>query len=162
MNELIPKKFLVPKVLETDKFRLRILTIRDVDLDYEAVMSSIRHLQQTQPFGPDHKWPTKELTREQDLIDLGWHQKEFQNRTSFAYTVMSLDENTCLGCLYIYPSPNAEYDAMIMMWARESNKNLDENLFSTVKNWVKSEWPFKNPGYPGREINWEDWKYLGE
>ncbi len=162
MSELVPKDFQIPETLEADKFRLRMLTIRDIDLDYEAVMSSIIHLQETQPFGPDHKWPTKKLTHEQDLIDLGWHQKEFQNKTSFAYTVMSLDESICLGCLYIYPPPNSEYDAMIMMWVRESDKSLDEKLFNAVKQWVSDEWPFKNPGYPGREINWEEWKSLSE
>lgn len=160
MSELVPNDFPVPELWETDKFRLRMLTVRDVDLDYEAVMASIHHLQQTQPFGPDHKWPTADLTHEQDLIDLGWHQKEFQNRTSFAYTVVSLDESICLGCVYIYPSHNSEYDSMIMMWIRESDKNLDETLFNAVRQWIKNEWPFKNPGYPGREISWEKWKAL--
>ncbi|GAI05904.1 unnamed protein product, partial [marine sediment metagenome] len=54
------------------------------------------------------------------LIDLGWHQKEFQRKTSFAYTVMGLDEKECLGCMYIYPSSNSEYDAEIVMWVRQS------------------------------------------
>lgn len=67
------------------------LTVNDVVKDYNAVMTSIEHLQKTKPFGPDHKWPTKDLTFEQDLIDLGWHQKEFQRKTSFACTVMSLE-----------------------------------------------------------------------
>ncbi|MBL7058469.1 GNAT family N-acetyltransferase [Patescibacteria group bacterium] len=162
MNNLIPKNFQVPAVLETDKFRLRMLTVNDVVKDYDAVMTSVKHLQETNPFGPKSNWPTKELTFEQDLIDLGWHQKEFQNRSSFAYTVMSLDEKNCLGCMYIYPSSNSKYDAKIIAWVRQSVLDLgfDELLFNTVKQWIKDKWLFKNPGYPGREISWKDWQKL--
>lgn len=119
-KKFIPTDFKIPEVLETDRFRLRMLTVNDVVKDYDAVMTSIEHLQKTKPFGPNHKWPTKDLTFEQNLIDLGWHQKEFQNRTSFAYTVMNLDETECLGCMYIYPSSNPKYDAMVIMWVRQS------------------------------------------
>lgn len=157
-KEFIPKDFKIPEVLETDKFRLRMLTVNDVKLDYDAVMTSIEHLQKTQPFGPNHKWPTKDLTYEQDLIDLGWHQKEFQRRTSFAYTLMNLDETECLGCMYIYPSDNPNYDAVIMMWVRQSEvpNGLDEILFSSVKKWIQDKWPFKKVAYPGRDISWDE------
>jgi len=162
MNKLVQKDFQVPEVFETDRLRLRMLTVNDVVKDYDAVMTSIKHLQKTKPFGPSHNWPTKELTFEQDLIDLGWHQKEFQRRTSFAYTVMSLDEKECLGCMYIYPASNSEYDAEIIMWVRESEvaNGLDEHLFDAVKQWINDKWPFKKPGYPGRDIDWETWKSL--
>jgi hypothetical protein len=160
MGSFIPKDFKVPSVLETDFIRLRMLTIQDVVKDYEAVMTSIGHLQKTKPFGPDHNWPISSLTFEQDLIDLGWHQKEFQNRSSFAYTVTDLKETRCLGCVYIYPSVHPVFDAAIILWVRESEleQGLDAHLFQTVKNWIGNRWPFRNPGYPGREISWEDWK----
>ena len=61
-------------------------------------------------FLPVWNWPTEDLTFEQDLIDLGWHQKEFQMRSSFAYTVVNLDESQVLGCLYIEPSKKADFD----------------------------------------------------
>ena len=57
--------------------------------DYDAVMTSVDHLQSVL----QSSWLSKDLTFEQDLIDLGWHQKEFQKRTFFAYTVMNLDES---------------------------------------------------------------------
>lgn len=163
MNKLfISEDFKVPALLETDRLRLRMLTVNDVVKDYDAVMSSIEHLQTSQPFGPDHIWPTKDLTFEQDLIDLGWHQKEFQRRTSFAYTVMSTDEQECLGCIYIYPSSNSQFDAEIVLWVRESEakSGLDEYLFEIVQQWIKKKWPFTKPGYPGREIDWKTWKSL--
>ena len=155
-KKIVPENFKVPEVFETDSFRLRILTVNDVVKDYDAVMTSIKHLQETKPFGPSQKWPTG-LSFEQDLIDLGWHQKEFQKKTSFAYTVMSLDEIECLGCVYIYPSDNPSYDVMIIMWVRESEANgeLDSLLFKTVKKWIGESWDFEKVAYPGRENSWE-------
>ena len=41
----IPENFTVPEKLETDTFRPRQLTINDVVKDYDAVMTSIDHLQ---------------------------------------------------------------------------------------------------------------------
>ena len=154
----------MPDVLETDRVRLRMLTIQDVEKDYEAVMSSIGHLQNTKPFGPDHNWPREDLTFEQDLIDLGWHQKEFQKRSSFAYTVTDLDETRCLGCVYIYPSKNPRFDASVILWVRESEvkAGLDDHLYREVKTWISESWPFKHPAFPGREIPWDTWKVQQE
>ena len=156
VKQFIPEGFKVPPKLETSKFRLRMLTINDVDLDYDAVMSSVRYLEGV--FGPDHRWPYPELSHEQDLIDLGWHQKEFQNRTSFAYTVMNLSETECLGCVYLYPTDKKSYDAMVILWVRESRKDLDKELYGAVVKWLNGEWPFKSPGFPGRDISWDEWK----
>ncbi len=158
MNKLfVPKDFKVPEVLETEKFRLRMLTVRDVVMDYDAVMTSIVHLQGI--FGPRSKWPRKDLTFEQDLIDLGWHQKEFQTRSSFAYTVVKPDETQCLGCMYIFQPAKDGTDAEVYMWVRESafQEGLDPELFKTVKQWISEKWPFKKVAYPGRDISWEEW-----
>ena len=40
-GKLVPEKFCVPEVLEAEKFRLRMLGIKDVVKDYDAVMTSI-------------------------------------------------------------------------------------------------------------------------
>ena len=44
-NSLVPAEFDVPIVLENQYFRIRMLTINDVIKDYDAVMSSVDHLQ---------------------------------------------------------------------------------------------------------------------
>ncbi len=158
----IPSDFKVPEKLETDKFRLRMLTVNDVVKDYDAVMTSVDHLQGV--FGPHSKWPSAALTFEQDLIDLGWHQNEFQSRRSFAYTVMNLSESQCLGCVYINPTVKQGYDAKVYLWVRKSEfeKGLDSVLFKAVKKWVSEKWHFKNVAYPGREIDWEKWESIQE
>jgi hypothetical protein len=126
------------------------LKVTDVVKDYDAVMTSVDHLRGV--FGEQDTWPLKNLTFEQDLIDLGWHQKEFQKKSSFAYTIMAPDENECLGCLYIYPSTNEDYDAKVYIWVRKSayEEGLDPIVFAELQKWIEDEWPFKRVVYPGR------------
>lgn len=161
-SPFVPKSFSVPETLETPKFLLRMLTVNDVVKDYEAVMSSVDHLRGV--FGPKSTWPSPDLTLEQDLIDLGWHQKEFQRRTSFAYTVMDPTESECLGCVYFYPTRKSGYDAKVILWVRSSalEKGLDPILFQTVKKWIAEEWPFEKVAYPGRDIDWQAWRSVTE
>jgi hypothetical protein len=153
---LVPEDFDVPEILETQRMRLRPLTINDAVKDYDAVMTSEERLRTV--FNPGGNWPSG-LTLEQDIIELGWHQTEFQLRTSFAYTVVSLDESEVLGCIYIYPTRKTGYDAEITMWVRQSRveEDLDEHLFETVESWIEDFWPLENPAYPGRRIAFEDW-----
>ena len=151
---LVPPDFEVPAGLTADEFRLRMLTVNDLVKDYEAVMTSRDHLQGV--FGPQSSWPAADLTLEQDLIDLGWHQKEFQNRTSFAYTVMSLKEDRCLGCVYIYPAAPKDYEAQVILWVRQSElaSGLETRLLAAVKQWIAKNWPFERVGFPGKEMSW--------
>lgn len=139
--------------------RLRPLTINDAVKDFAAVMTSEERLRTV--FRPDGVWPLG-LTLDQNIIELGWHQTEFQLRTSFAYTVVSLDETEVMGCVYIYPTGKPGYDAEITMWVRQSraDEGLDQHLFETVERWISDVWPLKNPAYPGRRISHEDWRAL--
>ena len=157
-STLVPDDFEVPESLQGDGFRLSMLTIHDTFKDYDAVMSSRENL--TSVFGSHTEWPSEDLSIEQDMIDLGWHNKEFQTKTSFVYKVTSLYESKYYGCVYIYPPVKPENDVTIYMWVRksEANTGLDGKLFSTVKDWISKEWPFKSVAYPGREIDWKTWE----
>jgi len=166
MNELhpiVPDDFDVPAVLEHPRFRLRMLTIHDLIKDYDAVMSSVAHLQGTYSalWGAD--WPAG-LTLEEDLIDLGWHQREFTLGTSFAYTMMAPDESRCLGCLYINPTRKGGHDAAVTLWVRadELESGLDEVLYEAAREWIAQAWPFTSPAFPGRAITAADWRSLRE
>jgi hypothetical protein len=157
ISPFVPADFVVPAYLETDRFRLRMLTIHDLELDFAAVTSSTEHLQTIW----NNDWPLG-LTLEQNLIDLGWHQKEFQRRRSFAYTVVSLDESRVLGCVYIYPPSRQGFDAEVYLWARadELPGGLEKELEVRVRNWLAERWPFQNVAYPGRSISWPDWEAM--
>ena len=99
---------------------------RDVVADFEAIRD--RH---------------PGLTLEQNLIDLGWHQKEFQRRSSFAYTVVDpADDGHVLGCAYIYPTDEAGFDALATCWVRGEAAELDRELYEAFRAWIEREWPF--------------------
>ncbi len=159
-NMLIPDDFIVPDILETDRFRLRMLSVDDVKLDYEAVMSSHKRLRTV--FAPDDNWPVDTMTLEDNLRDLQRHQNEFLDRVAFAYTVMNLSETECLGCMYIKRSDKLRFDAGVYLWVRESEyeKGGDEELYSLVKSWIDECWPFEKVAHPGRDISWEEWERL--
>jgi hypothetical protein len=154
----VPADFEVPTLLETEHFRLRPLTTGDVDKDYEAVMESAALLHSM--FGRD--WPREGFTREENLQDLAEHQQEFERREAFAYTVVSPDERSCLGCVYINPPRSHPADARVYMWVRQSayDRGLDPMLFRAVKAWIDERWPFENVIYPGRGESGE-WAPLG-
>jgi hypothetical protein len=157
-NPFVPAQFAVPAKLETKEFRLRMLTVNDVVKDYDAVMTSVGHLRTVWPGGT---WP-EGLTFEQDLVDLGWHQKEFQIRRSFAYTVVTPSESQVTGCVYINPTPKRGYDAVVYLWARQSELagGLESRLYSAVQEWLAREWPFKKVAFPGRSIDWDTWRKI--
>jgi hypothetical protein len=151
----VPPEFNIPETLETDEFRLRMLSVDDVVKDYDAVMTSVEHLKTIWPGG---SWP-EGLTLRQNLVDLGWHEKEFELRQSFAYTVVDPQESKVTGCVYINPSRKQGHDAVVHLWARQSElaSGLENRLLAAVKAWLGREWPFKSVAFPGREIDWETW-----
>jgi hypothetical protein len=155
VTPFVPPQFKVPRTLETDEFRLRMLTVNDVVKDFDAVMTSVEHCKTIWR----GKWP-EGLTLEQNLIDLGWHQKEFQTRRSFAYTVVHPSETRVLGCAYILPTRKRSYDAEIYLWARQSELagGLEERLYIAIKAWIASDWPFSSVAFPGRSVSWELWR----
>lgn len=151
--------FAVPEELVTPDFRLRMLTVNDVVRDFEAVTVSKPQLLQMFPTWGG--WP-EGLTLEENLIDLGWHQREFTSRRSFAYTVLSPDGTKVIGCVYIDPTRKVGYDAEVAFWARESAQGdpADRALETAVRGWIASEWPFANPAFPGRDMSWEEWRAI--
>ncbi len=156
---IIAADFQVAQSLQTERMLLRPLTIHHAVMDYDAVMTSEERLRSV--YEPGGEWPLG-LTLEQNIIELGWHQTEFQLRTSFAYTVLSHDEAEVMGCMYIYPTRKSGHDVEITMWVRQSRvgEGLDDHLFETVENWIARDWPFNNPAYPGRRIAFDEWRAL--
>ena len=147
---IVPKQFKVPEILLTEEFILKPLTVNHLIKDFDAVMSSVGHLKGL--MDDNDTWPV-DLTIEENLIDLAWHQREFTLRHSFTYTVLSLNENKCLGCCYIYPPNTKKYDAQAFYWIRTEHlaNGLENRLGVVFKNWLKSDWPFYNVEFPGRD-----------
>ena len=166
-NAIVPEDFAVPVKLETDKYLIRPLHLHDVVKDYEAIATNMRRIDRL--LGPDYSEP-EVLTFEQDLLDVAWHHKEFQRRSSFAYGVWRPDDSECIGGVYVYPpdrghfyaSVKPGFDAVIFLWVSHdaSDEGLDEHLFDTVKAWIRDSWPFGSYAFPGREPSWEEWEAL--
>jgi len=55
-----------------------------------------------------------------------------------------------IGCVYIYPVPESEYDARVLSWVRASRAELDVPLWRAVSDWVAAAWPFRNVEYAAR------------
>jgi RimJ/RimL family protein N-acetyltransferase len=156
---LIPPGTDLVTVVETDRFRIRPMTIHDVVRDYEAVASSPGELGAA--FGDPDAVP-QPYTFEQEIIELGWHQKEFQMGFSFVFIVVPLDEHTSYGNVYIFPASRGEFDAEVYTWVRKDQlaTGLGDELFETVQKWVAQDWPFERVAYPGREVPWPEWEAL--
>ena len=148
---LVSSDFNVPDRIEGGGFHLRMLTVHDVIKDFAAVMDCADWLPGFME--PGSAWPLG-LTIEENLIDLGWHQREFTQCHSFAYTVMNDDESRCLGCCYLYPSDRPAFDAMAFYWARDEGFDAELGLVfrANLRNW-----PLKRIAYPGRDIGWAQW-----
>ena len=71
---LVPTDFNVPERIQGTGFHLRTLTIHDVIKDFAAVMDCANWLPGFME--PGSTWP-RGLTIDENLIDLGWHQREF-------------------------------------------------------------------------------------
>jgi hypothetical protein len=133
--ELVPDDFEVPDVLEQERFRLRKLTVDDVVKDFDAICERVDHRGNPRP-------PFVETVAE-NLVDLGWHQKEFELRRSFAYTIVAPDESRVLGCAYIDPSDT--HEARVWMWVRRDayEDGLDPVVEAALREWLERDWPFQ-------------------
>ena len=152
---LIPDDFDPPAIFETPDFTFRKLTYFDAEMDYKAVMSSIEIIKKTR----GGNWPDPSLTFVDDQIDLAWHQREFENRTSFAYMIVNPENTECLGCFYIYPpgfrsplSKNASVDVSFWVSQAAYDKGLYRPVYKTLYKWLETAWPFKDTCYTNLEL----------
>jgi GNAT acetyltransferase-like protein len=156
----LPDDFVVPTLVAGLRFRIRPITVHDVVKAYDAVMSSRELLWER--FGEVAEWPPADLTLEQLLVDLAWHQKQAQLRRSFGFAVLTTDETRLLGTVRIDPPTKAGADAETTFWVRRDavGSGLEDELEEFVREWMTTTWPFKTVRYPGRDISWSDWNEL--
>ena len=136
----------VPTELRTAEFLLRPLRAADVDLDYEAVMTTQEALRR----GSGGTWPRPDFTLEENLADLQGHEADFRARRGFTYTIMDPNETRCLGCVYAYPPEDdgdgrdREYDAVVWFWVRPDcvAADLDRRLLAALVPWLRSDFAF--------------------
>jgi hypothetical protein len=152
--------FVVPQRVEQKNYVLRPLTTKDVEHDYEAVMSSQESLRQI--FREDDEWPAETMTLQENYRDLERHQTDFEQRRGFTYTMETPAGDRCLGCVYIYPCQRGDYDAQVYYWVRDSVKahGVEAELGAFLRQWLREVWPFRQPVFPGRDVSWPAWEAL--
>ena len=150
MASFVPDEFDPPAGLTTPRFRLEPLGPQHNEADYAAWTSSMQHIRDTPGFATS-SWP-HEMTIDQNRDDLLRHQRDFQARTGFTYTVLG-DDDDVIGCVYIYPlRPDPEAGAAtVESWVRADRAELDVPLHRAVSDWLARDWPFTRVDYAARE-----------
>jgi hypothetical protein len=90
------------------------------------------------------------MTREENCADLQRHADDFRARRGFTYTVLDPEARDVIGCVYIYPAPDSDGNAVVHSWVRKSDAHLDAPLWRTVSDWLESDWPFAGVDYAPR------------
>jgi hypothetical protein len=149
---LVPGDFNVPGKFEGEKFRIRALIAHDVVSDY----SGKNHSDQSN-YGlqlPALDMPANDFPTQEDLIGSALFNRRFQPRNSFSFPVENSVTGKMIGFIYINHSKNPDHDAEVTWWLRtnEPEGRMFQSLSETLKDWVKKEWPFKNPEFIGQAI----------
>jgi hypothetical protein len=145
----VPDGFAVPRELVTEEFRLEPLGPQHNADDFDAWMSSIDHIRATPGFGSG-RWPDPGMTAEQNLGDLRRHAEDFARRQGFTYTVLEGGSGRIIGCVYIYPSKDADGAADVSSWVRADRADLDVPVHDAVSAWLEDAWPFAAVSYAPR------------
>lgn len=156
MPQFVPPGFAVPALHDTPLFHLHKLTPDDAEKDYEAVMTARKFIRTLYAIFDADQWPTEDLTLEKDVQDLFKHASEFDRREAFAYCVMSPTGHACLGCVYIDPSDDPRWDAVVTLWGLD--EAITDDLYAAVRQFVDEAFPFRNPAFPVFEIPLDEWK----
>ena len=136
----VPSEFVVPTALDGSGFRMEPLGPEHNERDHVAWMSSIDHIKAIPAFS-ESSWP-EAMSLEQNLSDLEGHARDFENRKGFTYSILDGDE--VIGCVYIYPSHEAGYDADMKWWVTASRAEMSPIVGPALTSWLETEWPFEN------------------
>ena len=156
----IAADFEPPLFVDADQFVLKPLGPELVEIDYAAYMSSIEHIRTT--FSTSGSWPHEEISMADAMVDMQNEQRRFEARESFAYAVLTPDQQVELGCVYVYPSSKKGFDAVIRLWVTKDqfDAGFDSTLYRWTTAWIEDAWPFSAAAFPGRAIPWNDWNGL--
>ena len=142
----------VPGFINTGEFIFEPLLPDHVALDYEAVMSSRDFLRKWS----QSTWPTENFTLDENLNDLVRHSQEHVNNIAYTYTILNIERNRCLGCIYIKPVESITactseeqiklrtLNAALSFWVRESlqDSQIEQSIISFLMKWMKETWKF--------------------
>lgn len=139
----------------------RPLSRGDLEEDLKAVNTSIEVIQKTR----GGSWPSEELTKDADFLDLAWHEREFKEKSSLAYVVYDKN-NKYIGCFYLYPigvrtelnDETGKFDVDASWWVSSAvyGEGYYDKLFKALDYWLNNSFPFKNIYYSNKLIPKQD------
>ena len=142
----VPDSFAAPQGLTSGPFRLVPLGPEHAASDHAAWGASIEHIRSTPGFEGRDWPPVRGMTLDENLGDLRQHADDFAARRGFTYTVLGAD-GAVAGCVYIYPSEDPRFDAVVRSWVRADVAHLDAELRDVVAAWLSERWPFERVQY---------------
>lgn len=145
----------VPETLSTPTFILRPLTPDWAEIDYAAYMSSPDVIRRHS----GGRWSTADFTLDQERHELALHAERHRARQDFAFILLSPDQSTGLGCVYMLPllpflsrsgasaallAQATAASAMITFWLRQDQLHtpLAQQVITAVHAWLVRDWPF--------------------
>ncbi|HEX5165799.1 MAG TPA: hypothetical protein VFV93_10420 [Thermomicrobiales bacterium] len=158
---ILPEHAAIPVEWRTQDLWLRVLRPDVTELDFAALMESRERLR----LWSDSTWPSDDFTLQENERDLIEHEREWEDREAFAYTVLNSDGRRCEGCVYVTPfassmrhrgydpiaqgTPFAEDAAAVSFWVRDSAlaRDLDRQLLAGLREWFQTEWPLSQVIY---------------
>jgi hypothetical protein len=146
-QKFVPTGFDVPTGLAGEVVTLAKLEAKHNRRDHAAWTSSIEHIKRTPGF-ENREWP-RPMTLEANLAELQEHERDFERREGFTYTVLVDDE--VVGCVYVYPIPDRPGAASVRSWVSARHAALDVVLYRLVGDWLRTSWPFEHIDYAGRD-----------
>ncbi len=154
---MLPVGVATPLKLIYEDFYAIPLTRQDLDADLEGVNSSIETIQKTR----GGSWPSQQLDKDSDFLDLAWHEREFRDGDSFAYVVYS-DDDEYLGCFYLYgiglrtplneKTINYEVDASWWVTTDAFDNGFYKKIYEALKKWLADDFKFTKIYYSNKEI----------
>lgn len=145
----------IPDSLRAPMFVLRQLTPAVAPLDYDAYIAS-----------PDvirahsgGRWPVEGWTLDDERRELAAHERRHRARRDFAFILLTPDEQTGLGCVYLLPllpflrrhsapatliAQAPDTGAIVTFWIRQDRQDtsLAAQVIAAVDTWIRTEWPF--------------------
>ncbi|MEM6487815.1 MAG: hypothetical protein AAF677_06005 [Pseudomonadota bacterium] len=129
----------IPRRARLNGFLLTALGVDDLDEDYAAVVESTALIAGV--MGDD--WP-QGLTRAQNLIDIAWHQKEFDKGRSFAWVIRDGGVGAApayWGCAYVSPTWERG-QARTVFWFRTGHEARGQTFRTAWDAWLAGPvWP---------------------
>lgn len=139
MSEFIPATFDVPRSVHFPSFRLEALGPEHNDRDHAAWTSSMEHIHATEGF-EGHPWPMP-MTLAENLADMEMHAREFDERTSFTWSILAPDDEV-IGCVYLYPfDPPRSGRGRFRCWVTAERAADDAVIRDRLEEWFAQYLP---------------------